>query len=448
MSLLQAFRREGRGRADRNAALLHDQPVETGVESVQVSPFYAMRYRNFRLYFIGQLISVAGTWMQTVAQGWLVWSLTHSAQWLGIISGASAIPYVAFSVWGGKVADRVPRRFTMIWTQVVAMVLAFILAALSFRWGGRPAPVQAWHVAVLSGCLGVVNAFTMPTQQAFVVDIVEDRAALGNAIALNSLRFNLARFLGPILAGAVLASLGEATCFFLNGVSFIAVIISLYMMRLRDSKPVTETTPFLDGLWYIYRTRTVLRVVVMVGLASLFAWSVSTLYPVFATRFHKGSAGYSYIMAVNGVGAAIGGLAAAFFGEGIPRRLLVYYGAIAFNVSLILLSIAPSFLLALAALAVSGFAMIVFGISCNTQVQSEVPDNLRGRVMAVYSLVFAGLMPLGGLEIGFVAQHTSAVVAVRIDAGLCLLGSIALFAWSSIDRASHSGNSGHSQVTR
>jgi MFS family permease len=394
-------------------------------------PLYAFSFRNFRLFFYGQLISVAGTWMQTVAQQWFVWELEHSAVWLGIISGASAIPYVLFSMAGGQVADRYPRRTTLIVTQTLAMLLAFALAFMASYPGIH---VRAWHVAVLAALSGIVNAYNMPAQQAFVTDMVDDREALGNAIALNSLRFNLARFLGPILAGAVLVKAGAAACFFWNGMSYLAVIASLAMMRLKPFVPHDRRTSIWQGFQYIGHTRSIFRVVLLVATASLFAWSASTLYPVFATHFHQGARGFSRMMAFNGIGAALGGVALATFGERITRRLVVYGGACLFCVALLLFASAPSYTFSLGCLLVSGFFMIVFGISANTKVQEEVPDALRGRVMAVYSLVFQGLMPVGGLEIGFLAEHLNPTGALRINATLCLTITLALYAWSLLER--------------
>jgi MFS family permease len=416
-------------------------PVDTGLaDGPERGPFYALRFRNFRLFFYGQLISVAGTWMQTVAQQWLVYSLTHSAAWLGVVSGASAFPYVAFAVWGGQVADRRPRRTILVWTQVAAMALAFLLAVLATN---RLVPVQAWHVAVLAGLLGIVNAFNMPAQQAFVVELVEHRAALGNAIALNSLRFNLARFLGPIFAGAVLVKLGAAACFALNGVSFLAVIASLLMMRLPPFLPQERELPVWEGFGYVRTNRRAFRVIALVGVASLFTWSVSTLFPVFAAQFHTGARGFSAMVAANGVGAVLGGMAVAAIGERLSRRLLVYGGAVFLCGALLLLAAASTYPLALGCLVLSGFTMIAFAISANTQVQEEVPDALRGRVMAIYSLVTAALVPLGGLEIGGLAERLGAVSAVRINAVLCLLVTVTLWAWSQFERRAGSLRSQH-----
>jgi MFS family permease len=397
------------------------------------SPFTALRYRNFRLFFVGQMISVAGTWMQSVAQQWLVYSLTHSAAWLGIVSGAGAGPYVALALYGGHLADQLPRRVILLWTQAAALVLALVLAVLAAGW---IIPIQAWHIAVLAAGLGVVNAFNTPAQQAFITDMVEERAALGNAIALNSLQFNLARVIGPVLAGWVLVRIGAVGCFFLNAVSFVAVLISLALMRIPSQPdqpgPARAASGALDGFRYVARTPPVLRIILLIGAGALFLWSVSTIYPVFAAHFQKGAGGFSQMMAANGIGAAFGGVGIAAIGEALPRRYLVYGGAALFSVALICLTFAPTYLLLLAYLVVSGLAMMLLGINANTRVQQEVPDALRGRVMAVYSLVFGGLMPVGGLEIGFLTEHLGVTNAVRINACVALGVTAALFMWSQL----------------
>ncbi len=405
-------------------------------------PFYALSFRNFRLFFVGQLISVAGTWMQTVAQNWLVWDLTHQSRWLGIVSGASAIPYVVFAMWGGQIADRFSRRNVLIYTQSVSMVLAFMLAMLANNF---PVKLEPWHVAVLAGILGTVNAFNMPAQQAFVTDMVDERSALTNAIALNSLRFNIARFVGPIMAGIVLTRYGASICFQLNGYSYIAVVVSLMMMRLPPFAPTLRKINVMEGIVYIWRTRAVLRVTLLVGASSLFAWSVSTLFPVISTYFHRGKGGYSAIMAVQGIGAAGGAILLAVGADRLNRRKLVYGGAILFCLFLAALSITSSFNFALLLLGLAGFAMIVFGMSAQIRIQEEVPDELRGRVLAVYSLVFQGLMPVGGIELGFLADHLSkhsllwlpnagAQIAIGLNALCCLVIAISIYLWSVVDR--------------
>lgn len=400
------------------------------------NPFYALRFRNFRLFFFGQMVSVAGTWMQIVAQQWLVFSLTHSAAWLGIVTGASAIPAVALTLYGGQIADRLPRRRILLYTQTASMILAVVLATLATN---RLLPIQAWHIALLAGLSGVVNAFNMPAQQSFVADMVEDRRVLGNAIALNSIQFNVARFVGPVAAGAVLVKIGAAGCFGVNALSFVAVLVSLLLMRLPSaaahSREMNARAGTWEGLNYIRATPRVLRVLLLIGTASLLAWSASTLYPVFADRFQVGASGFTAMMAANGVGAALAGLLVAAFGDRLPRRALVYGGAVAFAVALLLFARAPAWNLLLASLVLSGFCMIGFAVSANTSVQNDVPDALRGRVMAVYTLVFGGLFPIGGLEIGFLSEHGGGPVrAVTINATLFLVIAVAVFVWSQFDR--------------
>ncbi len=414
----------------------HGTVTLTGDAAVRArSPFYALTFRNFRLFFIGQFISVIGTWMQTVAQQWVVYDLTKSAAWLGIVSGASAIPYVVFAIWGGQVADRYPRRTTLLITQSAAMVLAACLALLA---GGRLIRMEAWHIALLAGLLGIVNAFNMPAQQALVADIVEDRTALGNAIALNSLRFNVARFIGPVLAGTALVKVGAPDCFWLNALSFVAVIYSLLLIRPRPfaARDVRDLH-ISQGLTYIWQAPSILRVHLLLGAASLFTWSVSTIFPLLSAQLGKGAGGYSAMMSAQGAGAALGGLGIAMVGSRFPRRLLVYGGVALQSVALIFMASSRIYLLVLLCLAFNGVALISFAISANTKVQEEVPDALRGRVMAVYSLVQGSLNPLGGLLIGFVSERVGVNGAVGAFAGVCLLATLMLWVWNYVDRHSH-----------
>ncbi|HVK03178.1 MAG TPA: MFS transporter [Armatimonadaceae bacterium] len=392
----------------------------------------ALQFRNFRLFLGGQLVSLAGTWMQLVAQQWLVYSLTKSSAWLGIVTGAGALPTVLFSLLGGHLADRFPRRTILIVTQVAAMLLAGALALLAW---GRWIPIQPWHIAALAALSGVVNAFNMPAQQAFVPEMVEDRAALGSAIALNSILFNTARFLGPVLAGLVLVRYGAAACFAANAVSYLAVIVSLVLIRVPRAERQGTGESVWAGFRFLWREKSVFRTVSLVGASSLLIWSVSTLYPVLADAFGRGAGGYTMVMAVNGIGAALGGALVAGLAHRFDRRLVVYGAPVVFCAGFLGISLAPTFWAMLAALFVAGAAMVTFGVSAQTKVQSDVPDALRGRVMAVYSLVFSGMMPVGGLAIGFVAERIGAASAIRLNVFLCLAVVAALFAWSNRDLA-------------
>ncbi len=394
-------------------------------------PFYALTFRNFRLFFFGQLVSVAGTWMQQVAQNWVIWDLTRDPRWLGIVSAANAIPYVLFSVWGGHLADRHSKRNILIVNQVVQMLLAFILAVLAT---GRWIKMEPWHIVLLSALLGLSSAFNMPAQQAFVAELVDRRDALANAIALSALRFNLARVVGPLVAGVVLQKYGASVCFAANGLSFIAVIISLAMLRVPETAPTTHEMHVLEGFSYIVRTRKVLRLILLIAAGSLFTWSVSTLFPMLADLFHRRQAGFTMIMIFNGIGAAVGAAVLAANGDRISRRWQVYGGSALFCVALTALSFASAFWQILILLTVSGYAMIVFGMAAQTLVQEEVPDELRGRVMAVYSLVFQGLFPVGGLEIGFLANRYGALPAIRFNSLICLVITLLILVWSQAAR--------------
>lgn len=419
-------------------------------EERRPSPFLALRSRNFRLFFVGQFISVVGTWMQTMAQQWLVYELTHSASWLGVVTGAGAIPYVLLTLHGGKAADRYSRRTILVITQAAAMALAVVLALLSTNW---ILPIRPWHIALLAALSGVVNAYSMPAQQAFVSEMVEQQAQLSNAIALNSLQFNVARVCGPVLAGFTLAHFGATACFFLNGLSYIAVIVSLLMMRLQPFVPSRQHLSMIGGFHYLAKNRGPLRVIFLVGAASLGAWSVATLYPMYADQFaisiaHSLAARkqasaviLGHLMAANGVGAALGGLFVAAFSHIFARRFLLYSSAIGFGVSLLFFGGCATELPAIPMLVICGFFMTAFGITANTVVQEQVPDSLRGRVMAIYSFVFGGIMPLGGLEIGFLAYRIGASMAVYANVGFYLMCVLLTLLWSQLDR----NNSGFSK---
>lgn len=398
----------------------------------QHGPFYAFTFPNFRLFFFGQMVSVIGSWMQMVAQNWVVWEITHDKLWIGIVNGAAAIPFAICAIPAGALADRFSRRVILLWTQVAAMILAFALALLAFGVGGIK--MQAWHIAVLSAFSGIVNAVNMPAQQSLVSELVEDRAALGNAIALSGLRFNLARFIGPFFAGIALVHFGAAICFLLNGFSFIATIISLWFLRLKPTPPRLRNMNVLEGLGYVWKTRTTLRIFLLLATNSVFCWSASTLYPVLATHFGQGEKGYSAMVTWNGLGATIGALTMATFGNQLRRRNALYVSALVFAALILLTSVVPSFTLLLVVLAFSGYTMILFAMSANTGVQEAVPDNLRGRVMALYSLVFQGLFAVGGVLIGALAEYKSTQSAILINGGIALTLSTVITAWAYYTR--------------
>jgi MFS family permease len=383
----------------------------------------ALRHRNYRLFFSGQLISLVGTWMQTVAESWLVYRLTGSAALLGVAGFASQAPVFLLAIIGGTVADRYNRHRIMIITQTTAMVLPLILAALVFT--GR---VQVWHVFTLAATLGVVNAFDVPTRQSFVVEMV-GKEDLVNAIALNSSIFNGARTLGPAVAGLLLAAVGEGWCFLLNGLSYIAVISGLLLMKLPARQKTLHSHAALaetvEGFRFVLRTAPVRDLLLMIGLVSFAGMPYAVLMPIFAASIlHGGPKGLGLLMASAGFGSLCGALFLASRStiRGLGR--IVAASALMFGVALVLFALSRVFWLSAALLLVVGMAMITQAASTNTLIQSMVPDRLRGRVMAVYAMMLMGMSPIGALVEGALAERIGAPYTVVIGGCICIAGAI------------------------
>jgi len=385
----------------------------------------ALRHRNFQLFFAGQLISLVGTWMQTVAQSWLVYRMTGSTLLLGTVGFASQIPVFLVAPIGGIVADRLNRHRVVIATQVSSMVLAFILAFLTLT--NR---IQVWEIIVLASGLGVVNAFDIPARQAFLIDMV-GREDLMNAIALNSSMFNGARILGPAVAGILVAWVGEGWCFFVNAVSYIAVIVGLLLMKIehpaklisREGSPLEN---ILEGFRFVRDAKPIRVILLLLGLVSLVGMPYSVLMPVFAHQIlHGGARELGILMGATGVGALLGALSlAARVGvKGLGRVIALCAGG--FGVSLILFSFSHVFWLSVILLVPVGFTMMVQMASSNTLVQSMSPDQLRGRVIAVYSMMFMGMAPFGAFFAGAIAHRIGAPWTVAIGGVACIAGAIA-----------------------
>ncbi len=382
----------------------------------------SMRHRNFRLFFGGQLISLIGTWMQNIAQAWLVYRLTGSSFLLGIVGFASQIPVFVLAPIGGAVADRHNRHRVVIGTQTASMLLAFVLAGLTLA-----GVVRVWEIVVLAALLGVVNAFDIPARQAFIVEMV-GKEDLMNAIALNSSMFNGARIIGPAIAGVLVASIGEGWCFFANAVSYIAVIVGLLLMQVERIRRVHETSPLehiIEGFQFVRRTLPIRDLLLLLGLVSLVGMPYSVLMPIFAAKIlHSGARGLGILMGATGVGALIGALMlAAKSGIGGLGRWVVVSTA-TFGVTLILFSWSHAFWLSTLMLVPVGLSMMVEMASSNTLIQAMVPDALRGRVMAVYSMMFMGMAPLGSLFAGGLADRLGAPLTVSIGAVACLAGAV------------------------
>jgi MFS family permease len=406
--------------------------------------FRALRHRNFRLFFSGQLVSLIGTWMQSTAQLWLVYRMTHSPALLGVFGFASQIPILLLASFGGYVADRYDRRRCVIWTQAASLILAFALAALTLI-----GVVRVWEIILIAFVVGIVNAFDVPIRQALIAHTV-GAADLPNAIALNSSIFNGARVVGPAIAGFAIAWVGEGWCFFLNGVSFLAVIIALLMMRLERFEPRAGAGPplvdFIQGFQFAMSDRFIRSVLLLLSLLSMFGLQYSVLLPIFANAILHGGAGrLGVLMSFAGVGALIGALHLA--ARTNYKGLLEWIAATSLTCALGLVVFSQSRVLWLsaAALLVVGFAATSQMAATNTIVQSRVPDRLRGRVMAVYATMFMGVQPIGALIAGAVAKRIGAPNAVAAFATLCLLGSL-IFIFGVLARLGQTGSPAETQA--
>jgi len=389
--------------------------------------FRALQHRNFQLFFAGQLTSLIGTWMQSTAQLWLVYKLTGSAALLGLFGFANQFPMLFLSSVGGYIGDHYNRHRGVIWTQTAFMVLAFLLAALELTHN-----IKVWHLIAVAFLVGVVNSFDVPIRQAFLVQMV-GRDDLPNAIALNSSIFNGARVIGPAIAGYAILWFGEGWCFFLNGVSFLAVIGALLAMRISSatSRPATGSAfrNFMQGFHYAMKDMPMRSSLLLLSVLSLLGLQYSVFMPIFARDILGGGArSLGLLMSAAGVGAVFGALhfAARSNYSGLAR----FIAATSFTVSvgLIVFSQSRVFLLSAAVLVIVGFAATAHMAATNTIIQSRVPDELRGRVMAVYATMFMGIQPLGALLAGGVANRIGAQRTLTIFGAICLAGAIVFMA--------------------
>lgn len=383
----------------------------------------ALNHRDFRVFWTGQLISLIGTWMQTVGQAWLVLQLTNSPFKLGLIGALQFGPMLLFSFVAGVIADRLPKRRLIVFAQATLLVQALTLAALV--WTGR---VQYWHVAVLATLLGIASTVDMPTRQSFVADLV-GKDDLMNAIALNSAIFNAARALGPAAAGLLVARYGVALAFFLNGLSFVAVIIALLTIRTeglpRRRRGTTVVEEIAEGVRYAVRTPRIAVVLSLLFAVSLFVLNFNVLVPLLAREvLHQGAQGFGLLMAAFGCGALAGALTLAVLGGARPRLPMIVAAAVVASGGTLAMAAVSRFGVAAAILGVIGFAGILFMASCNTTLQITAPDELRGRMMSLYTLVFAGVVPIGSFLVGAVAE-TFGVPAAFFASGALGLVSIA-----------------------
>lgn len=395
----------------------------------RASTFAALRHRNFQLYFGGQLISVAGTWLQIIAQGWLVYQLTRSELALGIVSFASAIPVLVVSPFGGVLVDRVPKRNLLVITQTASMLLALILALLTFT-----NVVQEWHVILLAAALGLVNAFDAPARQAFVVEMV-GREDLTNAIALNSLMFNGGRIIGPAAGGLLLAALGPAWCFLINGISFLAVIAGLLAMRLPPhvAAPHTQVSSLKQlagGFRYSKEVPEIMALLVLALIFSVFGIAYSSVLPAFIDRvLHAGASAYGAVNAFSGIGAVTAALLIASQSLSGGRGRWLFRANLVYCALLLVFAFNQSYLLALILAFGLGVGFMMQFTLMNTLLQLRVDDVMRGRVLSLYTLCIFGLAPFGALAMGSLSETWGLSPTIGLSAVITAVLSLAVFLW-------------------
>jgi MFS family permease len=381
----------------------------------------ALQYRNFQLFFSGQLISLIGTWMQNVAQSWLIYRITGSSLQLGAISFCGQIPIFLLSPVAGIVADRYNRHRVVIATQTASMVLALILAALTLT-----NTVQIPHIYVLAALLGIVNAFDIPARQSFMVEMV-GRPDLMNAIALNSSMFNASRVVGPAIAGFLVARIGEGWCFFANGVSYIAVIVGLLMMNVTPRIPepaVSAVRHLVEGFQYVAHNLPIRAILLLLGVISLMGMPYMVLMPIFADRIlHGGAAALGSLLGATGIGALCGALLLASrrtvqgFGRGLAIACAV------FGMSVVAFAYSRTYWISLPILVLAGFSVMLQMGASNTLIQTMVPDDLRGRVMALYSMMLMGMSPFGSILAGWGAARIGSPNTVALGGILCVIAA-------------------------
>lgn len=375
------------------------------------------QHRNYRLFFAGQAISLTGTWLQNVAHGWLVYDLTNSEFLLGLVSALGALPMWFFSLPAGVAADRVSKRNLLLVTQACAMILAFALAAL-VHWKF----ITLYYLIAISFMLGTVHAFDAPMRHSFVIEMV-GRRHLMSAIAMNSATFNGARIVGPAVAGVVVASIGMAGAFFLNGLSFVAALIALSLMRVspvRHAGHASALEGLREGLRFVLGHRVIMSLLILTAVLSTFATSYAVLMPVFAKKvLEEGLSGLGYLMASTGFGALLGAVTLSILGDLQAKGKLLLIGNVTFCTMLVLFSFSRTLSLSMGLLIVAGWGVMINMALTNTLIQILSPDHLRGRVVSAYTMMFLGMAPLGSLQSGVLAEWLGAPMAVRIGAIIC-----------------------------
>ncbi len=383
--------------------------------------FMALEYRDFRLFWMGQTISVTGTWMHSTAQGWLVYSLTRSPYWLGVVAACSSLPVLLLSLFGGVAADRLPKRNLLLVTQALSIVPAVAVGILTSL-----GVVQVWQVICLALLFGTLNAFDIPARQSFMAEMVT-KNHLMNAIALNSASFNAARMVGPMIAGLAISYMGVAACFYLNALSFVPVVIALWMIKTSGEPHVSGRSvlgEIADGLRFMRGEPAIWKTVLVISAFSLFGMPFSAMLPVMAEEvLGVGAKGFGFMASALGAGAFLAAVTLALAGQMKDTRRTMSIAALVFPVALFAFASSTRYALSLCALVVAGFAVVSFMALANTTIQVNTPDNMRGRMMSVFALTFLGMAPLGNYVMGTAADSIGTVQALHIASAVCFVSS-------------------------
>lgn len=407
---------------------------ESTVWADRLKTFPALQNKNYRIYFFGQLVSVVGTWLQIVAQGWLVLQLSNSAFLIGLVAAFATVPSLLFSLFGGVIVDRFPKKTILFITQSLAMILAFILGVLTLM-DLATIPV----ICVMAFMMGTVNAIDGPARQAFISQLVT-KEQLASAIALNSAIFNAGRIIGPGLAGMLIALTGSGGAFIFNGISYLAIIIALAFLKITEKISLKKLNPLSaikEGILYSYSHPIISVLLLFTGVVSVFGWSYTTIMPVIAREsFHLGADGLGYMFSVTGLGSLLATYLVGAHSKRIPSVLFIIGGNSIFCISLILFAFSNNLGVALFLLFFTGLGLLSQAATMNTIIQGIVKNEFRGRVMSLYILMFLGLAPLGNFEIGWLTENVGISMALSINGAIVLIaGLILLFYQPSIQDA-------------
>ncbi len=392
---------------------------------MNIAIFRSLKHRNYRLFFSGQGISLVGTWMQQIAMSWLVYRMSGSPLLLGVVAFSGRIPTLLFGPFAGVLADRTNKHRFIVITQTLSMVQAFVLSALVLTGA-----VRIWQVIALSFILGCVNAFDIPIRQAFVVDMLEKKEDLGNAIALNSSLVNGARLIGPAIAGILIAALGEGLCFLFNGISYLAVIAALLMMKIGKPAIPAEKKDFLkdlaEGFSYAFGFSPIKSILLLLALMSFLGMPYQVLMPIFAGKIlHGGPHTLGFLMGASGLGALAGAIFLASRKDAMQLSVITPFAAAVFGMGLMAFSRSRVLWLSMPLVSLAGFGMMVQMASSNMVLQNIVEDSKRGRIMSLFTMAFMGMTPFGSLAAGWLASRIGAPDTTFISGVCCLLGSAA-----------------------